>query len=286
MSRSEALGELKTVELAQGTIHYRERGTGPAVVFVHGALVNGDLWRDVVPALAPAYRCIALDLPLGSHQLPARPEADLTPRGLARLVSDALDALDARDVTLVGNDTGGAICQLVVAHHPARVARLVLTNCDAFEHFPPPLVLPFAWGGHVPGFVPALAALLRLGPARRLLYGLLARRRADPATLDSYFAPLIADAGVRRDLAKVLRGVSNKATLEAARLFPSVHKPVLLAWGEDDILFPLRDAERLARAFPDARLVRVPGARAFVPEDQPAALAQLIAEFARGAVAA
>lgn len=271
----------KEIQLSGGTIRYREAGAGTPIVFVHGVLVNGDLWRDVVPPLAGHYRCLAPDLPLGGHTPPLRPDADLTPPGLARLVADFLAALDLREVTLVGNDTGGAICQLVVAHHPERIARLVLTNCDAFEHFPPPLVLPFKWGGFVPGFTAALAHALRLPPPRRLLYALLAHRNPGREVLDSYFAPLIRDHAVRRDTTKVLRGLSKRHTLAAARLFPAFRRPVLIAWGEDDLVFPQRDAERLRGAFPDARLEWVAHSRCFVCEDQPERLAELIAEFMR-----
>jgi pimeloyl-ACP methyl ester carboxylesterase len=279
MDGAEWLGRHRAVRLDAGTIRYREAGSGPPIVFVHGLLVNGALWRRVVPLLAGRFRCIVPDLPLGGHRPAMPPDADLTPAGLARLVADFLAALDLQDVTLVGSDTGGAICQLVVAHHPERVGRLVLTNCDAYEHFPPPLVLPFKWGAFVPGFVAALAHALRLAPARHLLYGLLARHRPEPAVFDDFFAPLIDDPAVRRDVTKVLRGVTDRATLEAATAFPRFRKPVLIVWGKDDIVFPLRDAERLQRDFPVARLERIADSRCFVCEDQPKRLAALIGDF-------
>ena len=109
MSISSALGERKEVELPQGTIAYRERGSGEPIVFIHGLLVNGDLWRKVVPELSKDYRCIAPDLPLGSHTRRDERGADLSPYGVAKLIDDFLAALDLRDVTLVGNDTGGAL---------------------------------------------------------------------------------------------------------------------------------------------------------------------------------
>jgi pimeloyl-ACP methyl ester carboxylesterase len=187
----------------------------------------------------------------------------------------------ARDVTLVGSDTGGAISQLVVAGHPERVGRLVLVNCDAYEHFPPPLVAPFKWGAFVPGFVAVLAQAMRLPPVGRLLYALLAHRDPGPEVLRSYFAPFVRDAGVRRDVRKVLRGVHKRHTLEAARSFPAFRKPVVILWGKDDPVFPRRDAERLARDFPQARLETVARSRAFVSEDQPERLVGLLAGFAR-----
>ena len=281
MEGTERLGRHREVRLDAGTIRYREVGSGPPIVFVHGLLVNGALWRLVVPSLAARYHCIVPDLPLGGHQ-PAMPsDADLSPGGLARLVADLLTALDVHDVTLVGSDTGGAICQLVIAHSPQRVGRLVLTNCDAYEHWPPPLVLPFKWGAYVPGFVAALAHALRFAPVRHALYGLLAKRRPESAVFHAFFAPLRDDPAVRWDVTKVLRGVTNRATLEAAKAFPRFRKPVLIVWGTDDPVFPMRDAVRLQRDFPLARLEWVLGSRCFVCEDQPERLAALIAEFLR-----
>jgi len=282
MVEPSSLGPYREVRLSQGTLRYREAGSGPPVDFVHGILVNGDLWRRVVPPLSGEFRCIVPDLPLGSHLSAMPAEADLAPLALARIVADFLAALDLREVTLVGSDTGGGISQIVIARHPERIARLVLTNCDAYEHFPPPLVLPFKWGAFVPGFVAALAWALRLlPPVGRLLYALLARHNPGRATLDGYFAPLIRDSGVRRDLTKVLRGVTSRHTLAAARAFPGFRKPVLIVWGADDFVFPKRDAERLQRDFPNARLVPVARSRAFVSEDQPERLAVLLADFLR-----
>src|SRR5688500_4505160 len=109
MSISDALGERRVVRLPQGPVSYRERGDGPAVLFIHGFLVNGDLWRGVVPGLADDYRCITPDWPLGSHELPMDERADLTPHGLVRLIDDFMAALALEDVVVVGNDTGGAL---------------------------------------------------------------------------------------------------------------------------------------------------------------------------------
>src|ERR1700731_5057783 len=108
----------------QGTIRYRELGTGEPIVLVHGLLTNGELWREVAPRLAKDFRVIVPDWPLGSQQLPLAPGADLSPPGLAQLIADFLSALALENVTLVGNDTGGALCQLVVAHHPERIGGL------------------------------------------------------------------------------------------------------------------------------------------------------------------
>src|SRR5215203_4714597 len=124
-------------------------GVGPPVVMLHGALVDGSLWDAVVDRL-PDRRCVVPTLPLGSHTTRVADRARLTPAGVADLVADELDRLDLRDVTLVGSDTGGAIAQLVVTRRPERVAKLVLTPCDALEVFPPALFVPLFRLGHVP----------------------------------------------------------------------------------------------------------------------------------------
>jgi pimeloyl-ACP methyl ester carboxylesterase len=137
MSISPQLGREHRVEIPAGAISYRDCGTGSPIVFVHGVGVNGDLWRRVVPRLAGGHRCITPDLPWGSHSIPLEPDADLSLPGMARITADFLEALDLDNVTIVANDTGGAVAQALVGCHPDRIARLVLTSCDAFEKFPP-----------------------------------------------------------------------------------------------------------------------------------------------------
>ncbi len=271
----------REVALPQGTLRYREAGEGPTLVFVHGIVANSTLWRNVIPLLCGSFHCIAPDLPLGSHAYPMRPDADQSPIGVAHLLAAFIDALDLRDVTLVGNDTGGAICQLTIARHPARIACLVLTNCDAYDAFFPWLLSPFHHGAHLFGarFVDALAWALRARAAQRLFMWAVALRRMDVATLDAYFGPLLREAGVRRDLARFLAAVSNRDTLAAARTFPDFRHPVLIVWGKNDLFFSARYAVRLQRDFPDATLDYVSPSRAFVPEDQPDALARHIARF-------
>lgn len=270
---------VRTVGLTAGPIHYRDVGSGPTLLFVHGLLVDGMLWRDTVVRLAATHRCVVPELPLGSHELPMRPGADLSPPGLADLVDEFMAALDLTEVVLVGNDTGGTVCQLVVARHPGRLAGLVLTNTEAFEKFP--LVgRPFQLGGSRLGGA-VVARLLRLRPAQRVIMALLSRLPFDPALAQRWFGRS-ARPEVRADLRSVLGGVGPRHTVEAARSFAGFDRPVLLVWGAGDrFLFPMRSAERLTAAFPDARLVRVPGARAFVPIDAPETLATAVADFTR-----
>ena len=275
------LGEEREVRLRGGTVRYRETGEGETLVFVHGVFVNGLLWRKVVGHLGGRYRCIVPDLPLGGHAVALPDDADGGPRGVAALVAEFMEALDLRDVVLVGNDTGGAICQILISEHPERVGRLVLTNCDAYEAFFPWPLRPLQYGARLFGerFAGGLAWVLRARAAQRLLLWTVSKSRGETATLDAYFEPLIRDAGVRRDLARFMRGVSNRHTLQAARSFSSFRKPVLIAWGDEDFFFPMRLARRLQRDFPDAVLKPVLGSRAFVPEDRPESLVEEIEAF-------
>ena len=284
MTEIGVIGEEREVRLGPDVIRYREVGSGPTLVFVHGVLASGFLWRDVVAGLSGRFRCVVPDLPLGGHAVPMAPGTELSPRGVARLIAAFMSALDLRDVTLVGNDTGGAICQIVIAEHPERIGRLVLTNCDAYEaFFPWQFNLPFHHGPRLfgPRYVDLMVRMLGARFAQRLLLKAVAKRRMDEATLDAYFANPIGDAGVRRDLTQFLQNVSKRYTLEAARRFPEFRRPVLIVWGEDDMFFLSRYARRLQEDFPDARLRFVAGSRAFVPEDRPGALAGYVAEFVR-----
>ena len=102
-----------------------------------GTWSTGRLWTETAEQLATSHRCLVPDWPLGAHASAMNEDADLTPPGIARIISDFLDALDLRGVTIVANDSGGAMSQVLVTRHPERIGRLVLTNCDTFENFPP-----------------------------------------------------------------------------------------------------------------------------------------------------
>lgn len=275
---------MNTVTLPQGTIRYQDVGHGPTIVFVHGLLVNGLLWTKVVPLLSQHARCIVPDLPLGSHGIGMNPDADLSVQGVAKLVADFLEALDLKDVTLVGNDSGGVISQLVAARHRDRVGRLVLTPCDAFEVFPPPGFGYVKWLARVPGLTAGLAkTMLRVPILRRLpiAYGALTKTPITDEVLTQWITPAATDAGVRHDVGKFTRSVSKEITLEVAKELQTFPHPVLLVWPPDNFFFPLSLAERLARDIPNARLEVVKGAGVFLPLDKPEALARAVADFVR-----
>lgn len=281
--RSPALGTPGELDLAHGRLGYFDAGAGPTLVFVHGLLVNANLWRKVVERLSPEFRCVALDMPLGSHLGGAGEHAELTPPGVAKLIPEALAALDIADATLVGNDTGGALCQIVAASGSERVARLVLTSCDYRDNFPPLAFRPLKQLVRVPGATQSILTLLRPRAPRRLplVFGWLAKRPIDREAEDSYLYPSLVDPRVRADLRRFLPSMHPRHTREAADGLAGFDRPALIAWSREDRFFPREHAEELQRTLPDARLEWIEDSYTFSPEDRPDRLAELVAGFAR-----
>jgi pimeloyl-ACP methyl ester carboxylesterase len=271
------------IHLPQGTVNYRIAGpadaSGSPVVFVHGFLVDGSLWTRVADLLAArGIRSYAPDWPLGSHRVPLNPDAEQSPRGVAMLVLAFIEALDLHDVTLVGNDTGGAICQFLLDTDAQRIGRVVLTNCDACESFPPfPFNIVFRLAKS-----PMIAKLL-LAPMRArfmrhspLGYGMLARR-LDAQQTRAWIQPALEDRVVRRDASRFLRAVKPKELSDVSTRLSRFGGPVKLVWGAADRSFTLKLGKRLQQAFETASLVELPTARTFVPLDEPERLADEIA---------
>jgi pimeloyl-ACP methyl ester carboxylesterase len=287
--RSPALGESHDLDLPGGRhLRYFEAGRGEPIVFVHGLLVNANLWRKVVDRLSPDFRCIALDLPLGSHLVPLRDGVDNAPPAVAAMIADALEALDLNGVTLVGNDSGGALSQMVVTTRPERIGRLVLTSCDYRDNFPPKLFAYFKPASYVPGALWALLQPMRMRLPRRtpIAFGWLAKRPIDRDAEDSYLYPALTDGAVRRDARAFIRGADTADTNAAADRLADFDRPALIAWSADDRAFPLADGRSLASDLPNARFDPVEDAYTFSMEDNPERLAELIAGFVREPVAA
>jgi pimeloyl-ACP methyl ester carboxylesterase len=272
-------GQRKEIELPAGRIRYREAGEGKPVVFVHGFLVDGRLWDGVVDQLSDRCRCIAPDWPIAAHQVAMNPDADLSPTGIAALIASFLEALELEDVTIVGNDSGGAMSQVLVTRHPKRVGRLVLTNCDTHENFPPGIFKAMPPLAKLPGGMTVLSAPFRIGALARTAFKPFARTPIPADLIASWMRPSLTDPGVKHDATKVTAGMNKRYTLEAAERLSESELPLLLTWAPGDKFFPISYAERLERETPNARLVRIPEASTFVALDQPARLADEIATF-------
>lgn len=270
--------------LAAGPLVVTELGPPAAVplVFLHGVLANSTLWTGVADRLAPDHRCLLLDLPLGAHPEPMNADADLSPSGLVAVVIDALDRLGIERAILVGNDSGGALCQLMIAAHPHRLRALVLTSSDAYDTWLPFMFKPLELMAFVPGLLRIVAQLLQWPPLRRspLAFGWLSKRITD-ADSAAFVTPLARASWARRDVGKFLRGISPRLTRRAAQHFAGFAAPVLVLWSRDDRLLPLRLGQRLASDLPRARLELVTDAYTFSPVDAPEAVAQAIDRFVR-----
>lgn len=284
---SMASAQYREAELSRGVIRYRDVGEGPPIVLVHGLLVNGRIWDRLMPLLSRRARCIVPELPLGSHSIPLAVGPDVTPTAVAGLIAELLERLELDDVTLVGNDTGGALSQLVAADHPERLGALVLTNCDAFDHFPPPQLKAFVNGLALPGIAAGGGVLSHFGWARGLISKLkLTVRPIDDELVRSWMAPL-GDRRIRADLKQFLRAIPGTDMVAAAERLGGFDRPALVAWATRDPYFPIADGQRLAAVLPRGRLERIDDASTFVQLDAPERLAELILEQvdSRGATA-
>lgn len=270
------------VSLSAGDIEYEDTGgSGPVLVFLHGVLMDGTLWRKIVAQLQTEYRCVVPVLPLGGHHKPMNPDADLSILAQVRLVAEFLDALDLDDVTLLGNDWGGA--QLLVSEQvDSRVSRLVLTSCEAFDNYPPGIPgRLLCLLARVPGGLAITGQMMRFNLLRRLpiTLGQMSKRPVEAPVIRGWMTGL-RNRAIRRDLRKYLTKVPSKEQLLGwAELQSRFTGPVLVAWASEDRIMPLEHGRKLAEMFPNAELVEIPDSYTFIPEDQPELLTKHIREF-------
>ena len=252
---------MPTIDLPIGPIDYRVVGPRaadlPVAVFVHGFLVNSTLWDPVAEKLAAdGVRCILPDWPLGAHRRPVDPDAGLSPIAVASAVTDLLGALGLHDVVLVGNDTGGALCQLALRGDTHRVRGLVLTNCDAFEQFPPRFFVPLFTLARSRIAVWTVAQQTRLRAVRHspLAFGPLLNRPLPASLTRGWIQPLLDSPAIRRDVTRFARGMRRTELADAATWLGQFEGPVHLVWGTRDKHFTIELGRRLAAAFQRAQL--------------------------------
>src|ERR1700757_915903 len=273
---------MPTVDIDAGVIHYETAGPahGRPVVFVHGYAMGSSLWRPLSKRLGErGQRCIAPTWPLGAQPEPMRPNTDMTLTGIAAIVDAVLTALDVDDVVLVGNDTGGVVAQLVALDHSQRVGALVLTSCDAFEHFPPPILKPLILAAKTRATFRMALQPLRTAAARKQAFGALSHHDIDDLVVD-WVKPAIGNPAIADDLRRLTASLRQETTLHAGARLGEFTKPALIAWSADDVFFPGEDGQRLAAELPNAQLEIIDGARTFSMLDQPDRLAELIADIA------
>jgi pimeloyl-ACP methyl ester carboxylesterase len=277
----------QTVSLRQGDVAYvdhRPDGTErPTALFVHGVLVNADIWRNVIWEVGELRRCIAPDLPAhGSTPLPEGDGADVSLKGLADLLNELCEHLGLTQVDVVANDTGGAVAQVFAAHYPGRIRTLTLTNCDVHDNFPPEAFRPFVELAETGEFGPMVAAMAADPALARSEVG-FGMGYAHPEQLSdeilaSYLGPFRADEG--KGLERLLTASSADDLMAVAPLLAELHAPTMVAWGTGDSFFAQEWADRLESMIPGVeRVVLVPGAMLFWPDEQAADLVPLLREF-------
>jgi len=271
------------LELSAGSLDYADTGgPGPVVVLVHGLLMDGAQWRHVVADLRRDHRYVLPTLPMGAHRRPMRPDADLSLRGLGRILTEFIEVLGLRAVTLCFNDWCGA--QVMIADGGVeRVGRLALVSCEAFENYPPGLPGRLAGlAARVPGGVAVARRALSSRRLRQLpmFFGYMSKRGVPDEIMRAWLQPLTRRE-IRRDYRKYAGDTrrGKRDLLAATDALPAFDRPVLVAWATEDRLMPPDHARRLAQAFPDSQLVEIPDSYTLIPEDQPAVLAAHLRHF-------
>ena len=273
-SRSIFSSPVRTVTTASGTITYAEAGSGPApvAVFVHGVFLHHGLWAAQLAALSDVRRCLAPDLLAhGGSALATAGGEPLDLRTQARMIIDFLDALGVYQADLVGNDTGGAICQLAAVMAPDRFRSLTLTNCDVHDNWPPPPFMPIvdlARQGVMATVLPALAG--DVSQVRSGVGGSFEHPEAVPdEVLLSFFAPF-TDQDRAAAVQAYVAGMDSAVTVAIRDDLAKLTVPAQMVWGTGDEFFALSWAQWLADTIPGAqRIVEVDGAKLFFPMERP-----------------
>jgi pimeloyl-ACP methyl ester carboxylesterase len=271
---------MSNVETLSGRISYVEAGTGPVALFVHGVLLNKHFWRHQMAGLSDIRRCVSIDL-LAHGESEIAPDQDVSVTANAKMLREALDALQIDQVDVIGNDSGGGIAQIFAALHPDRVRSLTLTNCDTHDNWPPEAFKPFVDMVATGGLGKTLNAMLgdksiyrspnALGPAYER-----------PATvtdqdIEIYLRPHVRTEQRTRDVERFVLAFDHKHTLAIEPQLRKLQAPTLIVWGTDDVYFPVKWAHWLAETIPGAKPpVELAGARIFFPEERAEAFNKLL----------
>jgi pimeloyl-ACP methyl ester carboxylesterase len=264
--------DLRKITTPSGTISYVERGSGPVALFVHGVLLNGYVWRHQLAHLADLRRCIAVDL-LGHGGTTTATTQNVSVTANARMLAEFLDALKIDRVDLVGNDSGGGICQIFTALYPERVRSLTLTDCDAHDNWPPEAFKPFVAMVAAGGLSETLRAMLAdksvyrspqaLGPAYEK------PDAVSDETIEIYLRPHLRSAERTHDLQRFVNAFDSQHTVSIEDRLRLVRAPTLIVWGTDDIYFDLKWSHWLEKTIPGTKKrVELKSARIFFPEER------------------
>jgi pimeloyl-ACP methyl ester carboxylesterase len=288
-SRSESSSIREIVSTPYGDIACRVTGSGPVALFIHGVFLSADLWAGQLEALGDLRRCVAVDLlgHGGSACPPDSEAADMTLPAQADMILAVLDALGADQADLIGNDSGGAIAQLVAVKAPHRVRSLTLTDCDTDENLPPAEFAPIVEMARSGVLAPALPAMVADPVASRdALASSLERPDALSDEVISGFLAPFADPVRARAVEAMIASLDPAVLVPIRDGLARLQAPTLIVWGTADGFFSVSWAQWLADTIPGTQELRlVEGARLFHPLERPAELSQALREFWTGQLA-
>ncbi len=273
---------MKKVEMEGNIIEYQDFGKGKPMVFIHGAFSSGNTWRKIIPELSKKYHCILPEWPFGGHKTPILKEMDFTPDGIANLIANFIIKIGLEECIIVANDTGGAYAQVFASKYKEMVSHLILSNCEGFDIFPPKKFKSLSTMVKVPGYLWLMAKLFTYKPSLKwdMAFGLLSHSLQQEEIYELYVKHFAESKLIRNDFKKMAIQWSPTYTKKAAIDLKEFNKPVLIAWGIDDLeLFPIELGKKLTTIFSEVTFVEIKNSKTYVQEDNPNALIESINQF-------
>jgi pimeloyl-ACP methyl ester carboxylesterase len=266
-----------------GNIAYREAGSGPVAIFVHGVLLNSHFWDRLIERLTDHRRCIAVDI-LAHGATGARADQDLSFDAQAGMLAAFCDAMGFDKVDVVANDSGGGIAQIFAARHPERIRSLALTDCDTHDNWPPKQAEPLHRLAKEGGLGPVGRRMLKDVDFARTGFatGFEHPDRLSAEDFRTWLEPLFESEASTRNLERFIASFDNRQTVAVEPLLRKLEAPTLIVWGTSDAFFPVKWAYWLRDTIPGARdVVELEGAKLFFPWERPVELALALRNFWR-----
>jgi pimeloyl-ACP methyl ester carboxylesterase len=243
-----------------------KKGSGPAVILVHGLGAYSFSWRDTVAALSKHYTTYAVDLP-GFGLSPA--PSDYTVEAQAVAVADFIKAAGLSNPIIIGHSMGGAVCLYLATQVGAPSLKKMILIAPVTS---PPKPSP---GGDNVGASPGMDLSSFL--VTRVLNKAYAKpERITTPQVDGYAKGL--SSASQQEAFSIYTSKLSKISFSASEL-GRIKVKTLIIWGEDDKILCIKRGEDLERALPDAKLERIKSCGHIPHEEQPKETNDLIESF-------
>ncbi|MGL1834820.1 alpha/beta fold hydrolase [Rhodocyclaceae bacterium SMB388] len=255
-------------------IAFREQGAGSPVILIHGIPTNSLMWRDIIPKLAKTHRVIAPDL-LNYGQSAKPKNADVSINAQSHMLVKLMDAFGTPRADIVAHDIGGGVAQLMAAHHPEKIRKLVLMDCVCFDSWPipefEPLQKPEAESGmSLSDFVSMMRDFMPNGVYNKSIM--------TDELIDLYLAPWSSEDG-KQAFFRNLRRLNKEYTQAVADELKHLPHQTLVMWGDKDPFQKPEYATRLVEAIPNAELVWIKDAGHWLIDEKPDEIGDCINQF-------